>query len=124
MFAKTAGLQAALDSKQGIVTNGSLTMAKTAGLQAALDAKQAVVTDGSLTIAKTTGLQAALDAKQTTIVNNSLQIRHVSGLQAALNNAGGNTSGLLPNVGPATFTGNLSVTGAFYADPWRLVRRC
>ncbi len=87
------------------------------GLADALNtaATSAVIQDGSLKISKTVGLQAALDSKQATIVNNSLQTSHVSGLQTALNNEGGNTSGPLRHVGPATFTGNLTVTNAFYA---------
>ena len=58
--------------------------------------------------------QAILDqiaTKQDIVTDGPLAINHVSGLQAALDSAGGNdTSHLLPNTGPAQFSGDLHVT--------------
>jgi hypothetical protein len=83
-IARTDGLQTALNAKQATITDGSLTIARTDGLQTALDGKQATITDGSLTIARTSGLQTALNAKQATITDGSLTIARTNGLQTAL----------------------------------------
>ena len=81
--------------------------------------------DSAFQEANTQRVQA--DARLETLIADGLALKHplitqqsplsqslVSGLTQALANQA-NASNLLPNVGPATFTGNLTVTDAFYA---------
>jgi hypothetical protein len=92
----TSSIQTQLNSKQGNVGTGGLSISQVSGLQTALNSattdisglqssKQDVITLNSININKINGLQSAINSKQNSIQNGDLTLAFTSGLQAAIN---------------------------------------